>query len=104
MAMAETHLRQSEVPGDLSGEVKSSTCLPGMIDVLGSTPLFMPSPKAAQDGGLVKGDRVGDNYEIVGPLGAGGMGQVYRARHRKLDREVALKVIAGRCIGPDASR
>ncbi len=38
------------------------------------------------------GSRVG-HYEIVGPLGAGGMGEVYRARDTKLKRDVALKVL-----------
>ena len=41
---------------------------------------------------LAAGDRLG-SYEIVSPLGAGGMGEVYRARDRKLNRDVAIKVL-----------
>ena len=38
------------------------------------------------------GDRLGP-YEIVNAIGAGGMGEVYRARDTKLDRDVAIKVL-----------
>jgi len=40
---------------------------------------------------LVSGARLG-SYQIVSALGAGGMGEVYRARDTKLNRDVALKV------------
>src|ERR1700690_937991 len=38
------------------------------------------------------GEKLGP-YEISGPLGAGGMGEVYRARDTKLGRDVAIKVL-----------
>jgi Tol biopolymer transport system component len=41
---------------------------------------------------LSVGDRVG-LYEILAPIGAGGMGEVYRAKDTKLKRDVALKVL-----------
>jgi eukaryotic-like serine/threonine-protein kinase len=42
--------------------------------------------------GLGAGSRLGP-YEIIGSIGAGGMGEVFRARDTRLDREVALKVL-----------
>ncbi len=41
---------------------------------------------------LVTGSRLGP-YEILSPLGTGGMGEVYRARDTRLDRAVAVKVL-----------
>lgn len=43
---------------------------------------------------LKAGDRLGA-YEVVAPLGAGGMGEVYRARDTRLDRTVAIKLLSG---------
>jgi len=41
---------------------------------------------------LTPGSRLGP-YEIVAPLGAGGMGEVWRAKDTILDREVAIKIL-----------
>jgi eukaryotic-like serine/threonine-protein kinase len=40
---------------------------------------------------LAAGTRLGP-YEILAPIGAGGMGEVYRARDTRLNRDVAIKV------------
>ncbi len=40
---------------------------------------------------LSSGDKLGP-YEILAPIGAGGMGEVYRARDSRLGRDVAIKV------------
>jgi hypothetical protein len=51
---------------------------------------------------LVQGERLG-RYEILAPLGAGGMGEVYRARDTELEREVAVKVLPKEVVA-DADR
>src|SRR6516162_2787513 len=47
---------------------------------------------AETEGRMPAGSRIG-SYEVVSRLGAGGMGEVYRARDSKLNREIALKVL-----------
>ena len=51
---------------------------------------------------LTIGSRLG-SYEIVGAIGAGGMGEIYRALDTKLDRDVAIKVLRRR-VSPTARR
>ncbi len=41
---------------------------------------------------LTSGTRLGP-YEILAPIGAGGMGEVYKAKDTRLDRTVAIKVL-----------
>jgi len=43
---------------------------------------------------VAPGSRIGP-YEVVGSLGAGGMGEVYRARDARLNRDVAVKLLPG---------
>jgi serine/threonine protein kinase len=52
---------------------------------------------------LNPGSRLGP-YEVVASLGAGGMGEVYRARDTRLDREVAIKVLPAEVSARDDSR
>nr|MBA3777309.1 protein kinase [Betaproteobacteria bacterium] len=49
---------------------------------------------------LALGSRLGA-YEVIAPLGAGGMGEVYRARDTKLNREVAIKVLLAAVANDD---
>lgn len=42
---------------------------------------------------LEPGTRLGPYYDVITAIGAGGMGEVYRARDTRLNRDVAIKVL-----------
>lgn len=52
---------------------------------------------------LAPGSRLGP-YEVLSPLGAGGMGQVWRARDTRLERDVAIKVLRPGLLSDDEAR
>jgi eukaryotic-like serine/threonine-protein kinase len=59
---------------------------------------------AKQQMALAPGSKLGP-YEVISLIGAGGMGEVYRARDPRLNREVAIKVLpADRVVDPDRRR
>jgi TolB-like protein/Tfp pilus assembly protein PilF/predicted Ser/Thr protein kinase len=78
----------------LLDEVRSRLWQDSQIQGLSERPTADAGPQAVsgEEPHLPAGARLGP-YEILGPLGAGGMGEVYRARDPRLKREVAIKVL-----------
>ena len=52
---------------------------------------------------VTSGNKLGA-YEIQSPLGAGGMGEVYRAHDSRLDRDVAIKILTASLASDPSSR
>jgi serine/threonine protein kinase/Tol biopolymer transport system component len=84
---------QAEVESllDAHGQAGSFAERPA-IEALGDAAAVADSVFAVRRSVIREGDHFGA-YEITSPLGAGGMGEVYRARDTKLRRDVAIKVL-----------
>ena len=53
---------------------------------------------------LAAGDKLGP-YEILTPIGAGGMGEVYKGRDTRLNRTIAIKILkAGRRVSASSAK
>ena len=63
-----------------------------------------PGRRKAQGGGGMNRTLAGERYELEDRLGHGGMATVYRAHDLKLDREVAIKLLADNLAGDDEVR
>ena len=64
--------------------------------------LSMPAGVRSREGSLARGARLG-SYEVLSAIGAGGMGEVYKAHDTKLGRDVAIKILPD-AVARDADR
>jgi tRNA A-37 threonylcarbamoyl transferase component Bud32 len=94
--------RASGADTDLEREVRSLLAVAQSTGEGSITSHFVPSADRALQ--AILATALGQQYEIVRPLGQGGMGAVYLARERALDRFVAIKVLRPELADTEASR
>jgi serine/threonine protein kinase len=82
-------LHQALATADAPGTVSNVMAPPSTVEHAPAA----ETPQSAAEAPAAPLPPVLGEYEVLGPLGAGGMGEVYRARHRRLGKLVALKVL-----------
>jgi serine/threonine protein kinase len=86
----------SSLESPFAGEAERERALAMALAVMEIPPASSAAPDAQSDGGRGTGSRLGE-YELLEPIGRGGMGTVYRARHTQMHRTVAIKLLPRWC-------